>query len=144
MRLQKDPCDKKTLSYQKWMQGVPVVVQGKQSQLGPMRLQVRSLASLSGSEIQCCQEQWCRSQTQLGSQVAVAVALTQPLAWEPPHATGAGPLQKKQKKKKKKNQSGYSPTKAISLVFFPSIDHFHLEAGSHQKEGLTWAWGKTV
>ena len=39
-----------------------------------MRTQVRSLASLSGLRIQCCCQLWCKSQTQLGSQVTVAVA----------------------------------------------------------------------
>ena len=39
-----------------------------------MRMQVRSLASpLGGSGIQHCQELWCKLQTRLGAQVAVAV-----------------------------------------------------------------------
>ena len=38
-----------------------------------MRFRVRSLASLSGLEIWCCRELWCRSKTQLSSHVAVAV-----------------------------------------------------------------------
>ena len=42
--------------------GVPVVAQGKQSQLGTMRLWVRSLASLSGLRIQHCHELWYKSQ----------------------------------------------------------------------------------
>ena len=54
--------------------GVPVVAQWKQIQLGSMRLQVRSLASLSGLRIPSCCELWCRSQTQLRSGVAVTVA----------------------------------------------------------------------
>ena len=40
---------------------------------GFMRAQVRSLASLSGLRIWCCLVLWCRSQTRLGSHVAVAV-----------------------------------------------------------------------
>ena len=51
--------------------GVPIVVQQKQTQLVSTRMQVRSLASLSRSEIWCCRELWCRSQMQLRSQVAV-------------------------------------------------------------------------
>ena len=51
-----------------------------------MRTQVQSLASLSGLRIRRCCELWCRSQTQLGSRVAVAwavsTALIRPLAWE--------------------------------------------------------------
>ena len=38
-----------------------------------MRMPVRSLALLSGSEIWCCHELWCRSQMSLGSAVVVAV-----------------------------------------------------------------------
>ena len=50
------------------------MVQGKQIQLGTMRLRVRSLASLSGLRIWRRRELWCRSQTQPGSGIAVAVA----------------------------------------------------------------------
>ena len=38
--------------------GVPVVVQQKRIRLGTMRLQVQSLASLSGLRIQSCRELW--------------------------------------------------------------------------------------
>ena len=41
--------------------------------LGTMRLQVPSLASLSGLRTQRCCQPRCRSQTRLGSPVAVAV-----------------------------------------------------------------------
>ena len=54
-----------------------------------MRLRVRSPALLSGLRILSCCELWCRLQTLLRSGVAVAVALIQPLAWEPPYAAGA-------------------------------------------------------
>ena len=37
------------------------------------RMRVRSLALLSGFRIWCCCELWCRSQTRLGSSIAVAV-----------------------------------------------------------------------
>ena len=47
--------------------GVPVMAQWKQIQLGTMRLQVRSLPSLSGLRIQHCRDLW------FSSQVAVAV-----------------------------------------------------------------------
>ena len=50
---------------------VPVVAQQKQIQLETVRLQVPSLASLSGLRIQRCRELWCRLQTRLGSGVAV-------------------------------------------------------------------------
>ena len=45
-----------------------------------MRLEVRSLALLSGLRIQHYCELWCRP---------VATAPIGPLAWEPPHAVGA-------------------------------------------------------
>ena len=68
-----------------------------------MRFRVQSLASLSGLRIQHCHELWCGSQTQLGSHVAVAVAtaLIQPLAWEPPYAVGVALKRTKRQKKKK-------------------------------------------
>jgi len=53
--------------------GVPVAVQWKRIRLGTTRLQVRSLASLSGLRIRHCYELWCRLQTRLGSGVAVAM-----------------------------------------------------------------------
>ena len=65
---------KGTITIRKW-KGVPVVVQQKQIRLGTMRLWVRSLASLSGLRIWRCHELWCRSQTHLRSDVAVAVAV---------------------------------------------------------------------
>ena len=53
-----------------------------------MRMRVQPLALLSGLRIQYCPELWCGSQTWLGSGIAVAVALIQPLAWELPYAMG--------------------------------------------------------
>ena len=54
--------------------GVPIVVQWKRIQLVTMRFWVRSLATLSELRIQHCRELWCRSQTWLGSCIAMAVA----------------------------------------------------------------------
>ena len=54
-------------------EGVPIVAQWYRSQLVSMRMRVWSLASLSGLKIWRCHELWCRSQTQLGSGVAVPV-----------------------------------------------------------------------
>ena len=71
------------------------MAQRKWIRLGTTRLQVWSLASLCRSRIRHCHELWCRSQTQLGYGVAVAVAwaggysFVQTLTWEPPYATGA-------------------------------------------------------
>ena len=46
---------------------------GYEPQLVSMRMRVGSLAFLSGLRLRHCRELWCRSQTQLGSGVAVAV-----------------------------------------------------------------------
>ena len=53
--------------------GVPVVVQQKQIRRGTMRLQFRSLASLSGLRLRRYHKLWCRLQMRLGSDVAVAL-----------------------------------------------------------------------
>ena len=63
------------------------MAQQKCIRLGTMRLQVRSLASLSGYMIWCCRELWHRP---------AAVAPIQSLPWEPPDAVGAA-LKKKKK-----------------------------------------------
>ena len=54
--------------------GVPVMAQWKWIWLVSVRMQVRSLASLSGFRIWHCCELWYKSQMQLGSPMAVAVA----------------------------------------------------------------------
>ena len=85
--------------------GVPVLVQWKRIRLGTMRLQDRSLPSLSGLRLQHCRELWYRSKTQLGSGIAVAVvdiAPIRPLAWEPPYAAGVALKRQKTKNKKQK------------------------------------------
>ena len=64
-------------SYQKFKfnpTGFPVVAQQKRIWLVSVRTQIRSLALLSGLRIWHCHELWCRSQTWLRSNVAVAVA----------------------------------------------------------------------
>ena len=53
--------------------GVPIVAQRKPVWLGTVRLRVPSLASLSGLRILRGRALWCRSQTRLGSRVALAV-----------------------------------------------------------------------
>ena len=64
---------------------------------------VRSLASLSGLKIPSRHDLRCRSQTRLGSHVAVAVgrlaavASVGPLVWELPYAAGVALKSKKQK-----------------------------------------------
>ena len=54
--------------------GVTVMAQWKRIQLETMRLQVLSLASLSGLRIRRCHELWCRSQMLLGTGMAVVLA----------------------------------------------------------------------
>ena len=74
-----------------------------------MRIQVRSLAFLSGSRIWCCYELWCRLQMQLGSCIAVTVAQAsaaatiQCLAWELPYATDTALKTNKQTNNKQIN-----------------------------------------
>ena len=53
---------------------VPIVAQKKRIRLVSVRMQVQSLALLSGLGIQHYCELWCRSQTQLWSSIAVPVA----------------------------------------------------------------------
>ena len=85
--------------------GVPIMAQWKEIWLASMRTQVRSLASLNGLRIQRCQGLWCRSQTRLGSGIAVAVAAPiRPLDWEPPYTMSVH-LKKDRGKKKKKGKS---------------------------------------
>ena len=62
------------LAFENGLSGVPAVVQQKRIRLGTMRLWVPSLASLSGLKIWRCHELWYRSQRQLRSGIAVAVA----------------------------------------------------------------------
>ena len=54
--------------------GVPVVAQRKRIWLGSMRTRAQSLALLSGLRMWHCRELWCRLQTWMGSDFAVAVA----------------------------------------------------------------------
>ena len=73
--------------------GVPAVAQQKWIRLGTMRLWAWSLASLSGLRIQHCREPWCRFQTWLSSDVAVAVAVASSCSsnWTPSLETSVCP-----------------------------------------------------
>ena len=89
--------------------GVPAVEQRKRTQLGTMRLRVRSLASISGLRIWRCHElhqiAGCRLQAAAAAQIwrgcgegrELQLQLDT-LAWEPPHATGTALKNKKKKK----------------------------------------------
>ena len=65
---------------------------------------VQSMASLNELKIQRGHKLWCRLQMRFRSCIAVTVASAraaapfQPLAWEPPCATGAAVKKKKKKK----------------------------------------------
>ena len=63
------------LSQKKLKIGIPVMAKWKRIWIGTMRLQVRSLASLSQLKSRCGHELWCKSQTRLRSCIAVAVAM---------------------------------------------------------------------
>ena len=106
--------------------GVPFVAQWLMNQLGSMRRQVQSLTLLSGLGIWCCGKLWCRSQTQLGSRIAVllwlwcrlaAAAPIWPLAWEPSYATS---LALKRKKTKKQKKTRYAPSLKWLIDGYPA------------------------
>ena len=78
----------------------------QQTRLVSMRIQVPSMASLRELRIWHCHELWCRSQTQLGSCVAVAATLIRPLAWEHPYAMSAALEKDKINKLIKKTNEG--------------------------------------
>ena len=75
-----------------------------------MRMQVQSLAPLSGLRIPRCHELWCWWQMWLGSGISVAVVQAGSCsshsdpAWETPYATGAAPPPKKKKSEKMQEQ----------------------------------------
>ena len=87
--------------------GVPIVVQWKWIQFVSIRIQVQSLASLSGLRIQHCRELWCRSQTWLESHIAVSVmeasscSSDSTLSLETSICWGCGPKKQKTTKQKK-------------------------------------------
>ena len=105
-----------------------------------MRMPVCSLASLSGLRIQHCHERWYRSQTQFGSHVAVAVAVSCSSDLTPHLETSIylGYSLKKQKKKRKKERkretnkpehtytSLESTFKCTTLWSFQFCLHFYL------------------
>ena len=57
-----------------WLQEFLSWLSGLRIRLGTIRFRVWSLASLTGLRIRHCHELWCRSQTRLGSGIAVALA----------------------------------------------------------------------
>ena len=88
--------------------GVPVVAQWKWIRLVSVRMQVRSLTSLSGLRISCSCKLWCRP---------VAVALIRPLLWEPT----ALKRQKKKKKREREIESLWHHEWAFKIVVGPKV-----------------------
>ena len=88
--------------------GVPAVAQQKRTRLASMRMQVRSLALLSGLRIWSCHKLWRSSQTRLGSCVAMAVMQAGSCSSDLTPSRGTsiccGCRPKKTKKKKKKSR----------------------------------------
>ena len=79
----------------------PLWLCGLRTCLVSTRMQVQSLASISGLNIRRCRELQCRSQMQLGSWLwhrLAAAAPIWPLAWELPYAAGMALKSKKKKK----------------------------------------------
>ena len=99
-----------------------------------MRMLVGSLASLSGLRIQRCHELWCRSQTQLGSRTAVAVARIRPLAWELPNGAGVA---LKDKNKKSTN----IPTKDENSAFGSGARNQHKKLGPENQHCFSGVHG---
>ena len=89
--------------------GVPVVAQQKGIQLGTMKLQVPSLASLSRLRMQRCRKLWCRLQTRLGSCASVAVAQAGNCSsnWTPSLGAALKSKKKNRKQKQTKTQQGH-------------------------------------
>ena len=117
------------------------MVQRKRIRLITMRMQVRSLALLSGLRIQHCCELWCRLQMCLGSCVALAVARLaavtpiRPLVWEPPYAAGVALEKAKRQKTKNKNTRAHNQiyfrtnikeTRSVILVILPEFRLYFL------------------
>ena len=81
-------------------EGIPTVAQ--RTRLGFMRMQVQSLASLSGLRIWRCREQHSSDPALLWLRCKpAAAALIQPLVWKLPYAAGVT-----LKRPKKKSQEG--------------------------------------
>ena len=100
------------------------MVQWKQIQLASMRMRVRFLTSLSGLKIQRCRALWWRSQTQLGSHDAVAVAMAKAGSYSSdstaslviPYAAGATPKSKKKRKKEGRKEGRKASKQALNFL----------------------------
>ena len=142
-----------TKTAMKFKRGVPIMAQWIWIWLAPMRTKVWSLASLTGLKIQLCYELWCRSQTQIRSQLLwlwcrpAATAPIWPLAWEFPYAAGVALKSKERKKKrererkkgrKSKRQWNYNTTsmcweKTVNLEFYTQQNYLYYRCFTENK-----------
>ena len=104
--------------------GFPVVAQQKRIWLASMRKEVRSLALLSALKIWYCYELWCRSQMQLKSGDAVAVAYASSYSSDSIPSLGTSIChrcrpKKKKKKKRKEKKNYYSAWCIKSMILGP-------------------------
>ena len=117
---------------------VPIMAQGKQIQLGPMRMWVPSLTLLSGLRIPCCLS--CGVGHRCSSDLALlwlwyrpgATAPIWPLAWEALYAVGVA-LKRQKKKKKKKSSNFLYCTICVTLGFFKY--YFSIVLLGHENQG---------
>ena len=108
------------------------MVQWKQIRLGTMRLWVRSLVLLRGLTIWRCRELWCRSQTQLGSRVAMAVVQAISCSSDLTLSLGTSEgvvLKKQTKTKNKQTKNNSEKYQDLILQLLPSLIIYalHLE-----------------
>ena len=118
------------------------MAQQEQIWLVSMRMQVRSLASLSGLGIQRCSELWCKLQMQLRSCVAVVQASSCSFPSAPSLGTSiyctCGP-----KKKKKKSKLSITTINAEGI----QRRQTSMGQGSQRRCKTTWfldIWSKTL
>jgi len=117
------------------------------TRLASKRMWVRSLVLLSGLRLQCCRELWCRSKTQLGARVAVAVVQASSCSSDssPSLGTsiccGCGP-KKGKKQNKTKLRTWRSDTTFIWLRWtdvFPKTKQSKLAF-----QGRWWVWSSNL
>ena len=90
---------------------VPTATQQKQIRLVSVRIWIQSLASLSGLRSWGCHKLWCKSQTWLGSRIAVAVVSASSCSYSLTPSLGASicrgcsPVKQTINKERKKERS---------------------------------------
>ena len=125
--------------HSKAKQGGPVVAQRLTNPTSFHEDAVRSLASLSGLAIRLCCQLWHNVGRRRGSDPMwlwlwcrpAATAPFGPLAWEPPHATGAAP--KREKNKKQKNKKAL-PAPYQESIIRPSMNFWKLQKSIRKKK----------